>query len=147
MTALLLQLLSGLTHAMILFMIASGLALIFGVARTINFAHGAFFMVGAYLSATLGLFLPFGGASVYVAVLCSGVTVALLGGVVEVGMLRRVYRAPELYQLLLTFSLVLILNDAVRFFWGAENRLGPRPAGLTGAVTVLGESFPVAIQD
>jgi branched-chain amino acid transport system permease protein len=143
MTAIILQLLSGLTHAMILFLIASGLALIFGVARTINFAHGSFFMLGAYLSATAAGGLPVGDARVYAGMVCAALLVAVLGGIVEMGLLRRVYRAPELYQLLLTFALVLILNDAVRFFWGAENRLGPRPSGLGGAVSILGAPFPV----
>lgn len=143
MIPFILQILSGLTHAMILFLAASGLALIFGVARTINFAHGSFFMVGAYLAATLGRILPLGGANVYVGILCAAAVVAGVGAVVEVGLLRRVYRTVELHQLLLTFALVLIVNDGVRFLWGAENRLGPRPVGLTGAIPILGASFPV----
>ena len=67
MTALLLQLLAGLTHAMILFLIASGLSLIFGVTRTINFAHGSLYMLAAYLTVTLGTVLPFGSLSPYAA--------------------------------------------------------------------------------
>ncbi len=69
MNALLLQFLSGLSHAMILFLIASGLSLIFGVTRTINFAHGSFFMLAAYLTTTLGATLPLGDGSVYVGAL------------------------------------------------------------------------------
>jgi branched-chain amino acid transport system permease protein len=142
MTALLLQLLAGLTHAMILFLIASGLSLIFGVTRTINFAHGSLYMLAAYLTVTMGTVLPFGLLSPYAAMLLAPVGVALLGGIVEIGLVRRVYRAPELYQLLLTFALVLILGDVVRFFWGAEHRVGLKPPGLDGTVLVLGQLVP-----
>lgn len=142
MTALLLQLLAGLTHAMILFLIASGLSLIFGVTRTINFAHGSLYMLAAYLAASLGETLPLGGLSMYAAMLIAPLGVALLGGLIEVCFLRRVYRAPELYQLLLTFALVLVIGDGVKFFWGAENRIGLKPAGLDGSVPILGQRFP-----
>jgi len=143
MTAVLLQILAGLTHAMILFLIASGLSLIFGVTRTINFAHGSLYMVAAYVTLSLGSALPFGALNLYVSMLVAPLGVALLGGVIEVCFLRRVYRAPELYQLLLTFALVLIIGDGVRFFWGAENRIGVQPAGLDGSVSILGQLFPV----
>jgi branched-chain amino acid transport system permease protein len=142
MTGLFAQLLAGLTHAMLLFLIASGLSLIFGVARIINFAHGAFFMLAAYLTATLTATLPLAGASFYAAALLATGALALLGGLVEVGLLRRIYRAPELYQLLLTFALVLLIGDGVKFLWGAENRAGPQPGGLTGAVHLFGLAIP-----
>ncbi len=142
MTAFLLQTLAGLTHAMILFLIASGLSLIFGVTRTINFAHGSLYMLAAYLAATLGSVLPFGPLGPYVGMLIAPAVVAVLGACIEWGFLRRVYRAPELYQLLLTFGLVLIIGDAVRFFWGAEHRIGPAPPGLDGSVVFLGQRLP-----
>ena len=142
MIALLLQILSGLTHAMILFLIASGLSLIFGVTRTINFAHGSFYMLAAYLTLSLGAALPIGSLGVYGAMVVAPVIVALLGGLIEVGFLRRVYRSPELYQLLLTFALVLVIGDAVKFFWGSEHRIGPRPPGLDGSVSILGQLVP-----
>lgn len=142
MTALLLQVLAGLTHAMILFLIASGLSLIFGVTRTINFAHGSLYMLAAYLAASLGPALPLGGLSMYAAMVIAPLGVALLGSVIEVCFLRRVYRAPELYQLLLTFALVLVIGDGVKFWWGAENRIGFKPAGLDGSILILGQLFP-----
>lgn len=142
MTALLLQVLAGLTHAMILFLIASGLSLIFGVTRTINFAHGSLYMLAAYLAASLGQTLPWGGLSMYAAMLIAPLGVAVLGSLIEVCFLRRVYRAPELYQLLLTFALVLVIGDGVKFFWGAEHRIGLKPAGLDGSVAILGQLFP-----
>lgn len=142
MSLLLLQGLTGLTNAMFLFLVASGLSLIFGVTRIINFAHGGFFMLGAYLAATLTSLLPASGWGYYLGLLLASLGVALVGGLVEVGLLRRIYGAPALYQLLLTFALVLVLGDAVRFCWGPENRLGPSPPGLSGVVSILGQPFP-----
>src|SRR5262245_53971727 len=103
---MLIQLLSGLAHAMVLFLIASGLSLIFGVTRIVNFAHGSFYMLAAYLTYSLASALPLGGLAFYAAVVFAAVAAGLLGLVVEVVLLRRVYRAPELYRLLLTFALV-----------------------------------------
>src|SRR5262245_25823236 len=136
------QLLSGLANAMFLFLVASGLSLIFGVTRIVNFAHGSFYMLAAYLTYTLVGVLPLGPAAFYVGVLLAAALVAALGGLVEVLLLRRVYRAPELYQLLLTFALVLVAADAVRFIWGADNKTGPEAPGLAGSVRVLGQLFP-----
>jgi branched-chain amino acid transport system permease protein len=139
---ILLQLLSGLAHAMVLFLIASGLSLIFGVTRIVNFAHGSFYMLAAYLTYTLTAMLPLGPASFYLAVVLAAVAIGLVGLVVEVGLLRRVYRAPELYQLLLTFALVLIVSDVVALVWGRENKTGPTAPGLAGSVRIAGQLFP-----
>jgi branched-chain amino acid transport system permease protein len=136
------QLLSGLAHAMVLFLISAGLSLIFGVTRIVNFAHGSLYMLAAYLTYTLTAALPLGPASFYVAVLLAATTVGVVGLAVEVGLLRRVYRAPELYQLLLTFALVLVVADVVRLFWGSENKTGPAAPGLAGSVSILGQLFP-----
>ncbi len=137
-----LQSLAGLANAMFLFLVASGLSLIFGVSRIVNFAHGSFYMLAAYLTHTLLALLPESPWRFWLALLLAPAAVALLGGLVEVGLLRRVYRAPELYQLLLTFGLVLIAGDAVRWLWGTENRSVPLPPGLAGSVSVLGQPFP-----
>lgn len=137
-----LQALAGLANAMFLFLVASGLSLIFGVSRIVNFAHGSFYMLAAYLTHTLLEVLPPAAPRFLLAVLIAPAAVGLLGGLVEMGLLRRVYRAPELYQLLLTFGLVLIAGDAVRYLWGTGNRSVPLPAGLAGAVPVLGRPFP-----
>ncbi|HEY3066004.1 MAG TPA: ABC transporter permease [Methylomirabilota bacterium] len=139
---ILIQLLSGLAHAMVLFLIASGLSLIFGVTRIVNFAHGSFYMLAAYLTYSLATALPLGRGSFYVAVILAALAVAVLGIVVEVVLLRRVYRAPELYQLLLTFALVLVIADVVAFVWGTENKTGPAAPGLAGAVPIAGQLFP-----
>jgi branched-chain amino acid transport system permease protein len=142
MSLLLVQLLSGLANAMFLFLIASGLSLIFGVTRIVNFAHGSFYMLAAYLTYSLAAALPGGPAAFYLAALLAALAVAAIGGLVEVLLLRRVYRAPELYQLLLTFALVLITADVVRWVWGADNKTGPSAPGLAGSVPVAGQLFP-----
>ena len=139
---LLVQLLSGLANAMFLFLIASGLSLIFGVTRIVNFAHGSFYMLAAYLTYSLTAALPLGPRAFYAAALLAALLVAGLGGLVEALLLRRVYRAPELYQLLLTFALVLIVADAVRYLWGADNKTGPAAPGLAGSVSIAGQLFP-----
>jgi branched-chain amino acid transport system permease protein len=142
MSLLLVQLLSGLANAMFLFLIASGLSLIFGVTRIVNFAHGSFYMLAAYLTYSLAAALPGGPAAFYLAALLAALAVAAVGGLVEVLLLRRVYRAPELYQLLLTFALVLVTADLVRYLWGADNKTGPAAPGLAGSVPIAGQLFP-----
>ena len=139
---LLVQLLSGLAYAMVLFLIASGLTLIFGVTRVVNFAHGSLYMLAAYVTYTLATVLPLGAASFYVAVVLAAVSMGVVGLLIEVLLLRRVYRAPELYQLLLTFALVLVIADVVKLGWGSENKTGPTAPGLSGSVPIAGQLFP-----
>ncbi len=135
------QLLNGLAGASSLFLVAAGLSLIFGVTRIVNFAHGSFFMVGIYVAYSLVGAL---GTSVgfWPSLLLAALAVALLGALVEVLLLRRIYRAPELFQLLATFALGLVIKDGVLCLWGAEELLGPRAPGLTGSVLILGRQFP-----
>ncbi|MEK9662067.1 MAG: branched-chain amino acid ABC transporter permease, partial [Alphaproteobacteria bacterium] len=138
------QAINGLASAASLFLIASGLTIIFGVSRVINFAHGSLYMVGAYLawSLTQHLVPAFGGVGFWAAMLLAALGVGLIGLVVETVLLRRIYRAPELLQLLATFALVLVLQDATRAIWGPEDLLGPRAPGLDGAVDVFGHAVP-----
>jgi branched-chain amino acid transport system permease protein len=127
---------------MVLFLIASGLSLIFGVTRIVNFAHGSFYMLAAYMTYSLAAMLPLGPGAFYAAVLLAALATGLIGLVVEMTLLRRVYRAPELYQLLATFALVLVVSDVVAFVWGRENKTGPTAPGLAGSVRILGQLFP-----
>jgi branched-chain amino acid transport system permease protein len=120
-----------------LFLVAAGLSLIFGVTRIVNFAHGSLFMLGMYLAVALAPHLGF-WASVPLAALA----VAGLGAVMEAGLLRRLYGAPELLQLLATFALVLVIKDFTLWAWGPEDILGPRAPGLAGAVSIAGRPFP-----
>nr|WP_315431420.1 ABC transporter permease [uncultured Albidiferax sp.] len=135
------QLLNGLAGASSLFLVAAGLSLIFGVTRIVNFAHGSFFMVGTYVAYSLvehlGTRLGF-----WPAVLLAAVVVGVLGALLEMLLLRRIYKAPELFQLLATFALVLVIKDSVLWLWGPDELLGPRAPGLSGAVEILGRQFP-----
>jgi branched-chain amino acid transport system permease protein len=139
--ALLFQALNGLASASSLFFIGAGLSLIFGVTRIINIAHGSFYMLGLYLAYTfatkVGGVLGFWGG-----IVAAGLVVAALGAVIEILLLRRIYQAPELFQLLATFALVLVINDAAQYIWGSEDLLGPRAPGLRGSVEILGRNFP-----
>jgi branched-chain amino acid transport system permease protein len=138
----LLQILTGLASASALFLVGCGLSLIFGVTRIVNFAHGSFYMLGLYAAVSLtGWFAP-GPLGFWGGVLLAALAVAVLGAVIEMLVLRRLYGAPELYQLLATFALVLVIKDAALWAWGPEDLLGPKAPGLSGAIDVLGKRFP-----
>ena len=140
-SGLLVQLLNGLAGASSLFLVAAGLSLIFGVTRVVNFAHGSFFMLGVYIA--YNLVERFGaGLGFWPALALSALATGAIGALVEVLVLRRIYRAPELFQLLATFALVLVIKDAALWLWGPEDLLGPRAPGLSGAVDILGRRFP-----
>src|SRR5215218_618974 len=135
------QLLNGLAGASSMFLVAAGLSLIFGVTRIVNFAHGSFFMVGIYVAYTLVDRLGT-GLGFWPALLLAAVVVGVLGALIEIVLLRRIYKAPELFQLLATFALVLVIKDAVLALWGSEELLGPRAPGLREAVDLLGRRLP-----
>ena len=142
---LLVQLLTGLVSASSLFIVASGLTLVFGVTRIVNFAHGSLYMLGAYVAVTIVprlLDLAYGPATFWAGILLSALTVGLLGVAVEVLLLRRIYRAPELFQLLATFGLVLVAQDLVIQIFGPQDILGPRAPGLRAPVEILGHRLP-----
>ncbi|WP_287914019.1 ABC transporter permease [Comamonas sp.] len=140
-SGLLAQLLNGLASASSLFLVSVGLSLIFGVTRTINFAHGSFFMLGAYMAFTsVETLAPTIGF--WPALLLAPLACAALGALTEIGLLRRIYKAPELFQLLATFALVLVIKDAALWLWGPEELFGPRAAGLEGSIEILGRQFP-----
>jgi branched-chain amino acid transport system permease protein len=136
-SAALLQFLNGLAGASSLFLVAAGLSLIFGVSRIVNFAHGSLFMLGMYLAVWLSERFGF-WASVPLAALAVGV----FGALIEIALLRRIYRAPELLQLLATFALVLLIKDFALWAWGPQDMLGPRAPGLAAAVVIAGRQFP-----
>lgn len=143
--SLLFQMINGLASASGLFLVAAGLSVIFGVSRIVNMAHGSFYMLGLYLAVTLagplGEVLP-AGFGYWGAVIVATLAMAGLGALTETVLLRRIYRAPELYQLLATFALALILNDVALWIWGPEDLLGPRAPGLTGSLDLLGRRLP-----
>jgi branched-subunit amino acid ABC-type transport system permease component len=139
MEFLLVQALNGLQYGMLLFLLAAGLSLIFGMLDVINFAHGTFYMLGAYVgltaSALTGSFWP--------ALVAAPLATAALGAAVEAGLLRRLPRGRgHLAQVLLTFGLALVGDELVKVLWGAEIRGLRPPAALAGSAVFLGVTFP-----
>ena len=139
--AVLFQALNGLATASGLFFVAAGLSLIFGVTRIVNIAHGSLYMLGTYIAVTFATKVG-GGLGFWGGIVATAVMVGLIGGAIEIVLLRRIYRAPELFQLLATFALVLVINDLTLWLWGPEDLLGPRAPGLRGAVEILGRLLP-----
>ena len=142
MEFLAIQFLNGLATASSLFLVASGLTIIFGVTRVVNFAHGSLYMLGAYIALTIVSQLPRDPWLYWSGILVASVVVGLVGVAIEMLLLRRIYQAPELFQLLATFGVVLVVEDVALWIWGPEDRLGPRAPGLRGAVEILGQRFP-----
>jgi len=134
--------LTGLAGASSLFLVASGLSLIFGVTRIVNFAHGSLYMLGAFIAYSLTNALPRTVLSFWTGMIAAALVVAVIGFVIERLLLRRLYASPELFQLLATFGIVLVVQDVALKIWGAEDLLGPRAPGLRGAVAIFGQPFP-----
>jgi branched-chain amino acid transport system permease protein len=132
------QLLNALTLAGLLFLVSAGLSLVFGILRVVNFAHGVFYMLGAYLGYTTvmlsGWFWP--------ALLIVPPVVGALGALIESSTLRFIYRRPPIYQLLLTFGLALILEEAVRIVYGPTAKGIDPPASLQGAISLGSLLYP-----
>ncbi|UFS78497.1 ABC transporter permease [Tardiphaga sp. 37S4] len=139
--AFLFQALNGLSAASGLFFVAAGLSLIFGVTRIVNIAHGSLYMIGTYIAYSIATKVG-GAVGFWGGIVLTALLVALIGAAIEILLLRRIYRAPELFQLLATFALVLVINDATLWIWGPEDLLGPRAPGLTGSIEVLGRRLP-----
>ena len=136
------QFLGGLTAAMFLFLIASGLSLIFGVLRVLNFAHGSFYMLGAYLAWQVMHWTRHGSEWFWVAALAAALGIAVLGAVVERFLLRHLYDREELYQLLFTYGLVLVLGDVAKYLWGTQQLSVSRPPSFGGAFEMFGTVVP-----
>jgi branched-chain amino acid transport system permease protein len=138
------QALNGLAYAATLFLIAAGLGLVFGVMRITNFAHGSLAMLGAYIAYSLVMRL--GGAqstAIYLAsMLLAALAVGVIGIVLDRVLLSRLADLPELFQLLATFAVVLIVNDLSQRIWGPQELFAPRVPGFRGAVLIDGEPFP-----
>lgn len=132
--------LAGLSSGMFIWLVASGLTLIFGVLGVLNFAHGSFYMLGAYVCFTLMKHL---GPHFYLGLLLGPLAVAAVGWAMERFFLRRVYHLALPYQLLLTFAFVLIFDDLVTLLWGGASIRPPVAAGLDGSVLIVGRKFPV----
>ena len=124
------QLLNGLQYGLLLFLIASGLTLIFGIMGIINLAHGAMYMIGAYL--VYDLTMRFG--NFWLAILVAIPIAIALGLVIERLFLDTLYKRDHLYQVLLTFGLILVLNEAQRIIWGGDVHRVPVPAPFDASI-------------
>jgi branched-chain amino acid transport system permease protein len=132
--------LAGLSTGMFIWLVASGLTLIFGVLGVLNFAHGSFYMLGAYFCYAV---LHIQGNNFWVGLIVGPLAVCVIGFVVERFFLRYVYHLALPYQLLLTFAFVLIFDNLVNIIWGAGSIGSPSVPGLSGSVLILGRDFPV----
>jgi branched-chain amino acid transport system permease protein len=141
---LVIQILNSLFYASILFLIASGLTLVYGVMRIVNMAHGNLYALGAYVAAwVIGMLaarLP--SAALFLLLLVGAGAAALVGSILEPTMLRPLYRRAEEYQLLITFGLLLILEDLLRLGWGPYPLTASALSDALGSVTILGATYP-----
>ncbi|MFC3229742.1 branched-chain amino acid ABC transporter permease [Marinibaculum pumilum] len=119
------SLLNGVSYGLLLFMVSAGLTLIFGMMGVLNFAHSSFYMLGAYFGYSIARFSDF-----WLALLLAPLAVAVLGGLIEKYMLRRVHRHGHAHELLLTFGLVFIIEELVKMFYGHYSLENPMPAAL-----------------
>ncbi|MGI9486341.1 MAG: branched-chain amino acid ABC transporter permease [Geminicoccaceae bacterium] len=134
--------LDGIAYAALIFMVAVGLTLIFGVLRILNVAHGGFYAIGAYSAASLGLAIVGAGLSPWLtfpALLLAAVLVGgILGGLIEHTLLKRIYVKEEVLQLLVTFAVFMILEDVQRLVWGVQPYFAAEPLRLLGNVSLFG---------
>jgi branched-subunit amino acid ABC-type transport system permease component len=144
MDTLLIVVFGGMTRASVYFLIASGLTLVFGVAKVINFAHGSIFVLGMYI--TYSLVTSVFEANQYgfwFSLLMTPIILGVLGFILEALLLRRAYKKEHLIQLLITFGLVFILSDVYRIGWGVMPQNVPRPDILSGTLFFLNMPFPI----
>jgi len=139
MDILLLNILNGLSWGMLLFLIAVGLSTVFGVMGVLNFAHGSLFMLGAYLCMQAMQYFDSFWFGLLVGPLCA----VIVGVLIEKFLLKRIYDRDVSYQLLLTFAILLILDDAVRMIWGSGYHVVDPPAILSGIMSIASQDYPV----
>ncbi len=128
----------GLSLSFLLFLLAAGLTLIFGMLGVINFAHGALYMLGAYVSYQVVLVT----GSFWIGLLVAPLIVAAIGALMEMVTLKQVYERDHIYQLLLTFGLILVIDDATKIIWGMDYKQVPTPDLLAGPVDLFGSMIP-----
>jgi branched-chain amino acid transport system permease protein len=134
------QVLNGLQLGFMLFLLSAGLTLVFGVMNLINLAHGSFYMVGAYVAATVML----ASGSFMLALLVALLAAALCGFLVEIIVLRHLYHRDHLDQVLATFGLILFFNEAIRMIWGRQPLFMQVPEFLSGSIEIIpGVPYPL----
>jgi branched-subunit amino acid ABC-type transport system permease component len=140
-TLLFAQFLSGLSRGMMLFLIASGLSLIFGVMNILNFAHASLWLVGAYFCYTFWCLMEGYGFGMWVSIALASLALAAIGWFIEVVLIRRVYKRELPEQLLLTYGLILVIGDLIKLTWGVEDKIIARPPLVAGPVFFFGIPF------
>jgi branched-chain amino acid transport system permease protein len=142
MDLILVQLFNGISLGMIYVLMAVGLTVIFGMLNIINFAHGAVYALGAYLAFQFSVFLGEWSGSFWLVILISPLLTGLLGAMLEVVLIRKMYDAEHNYQILLTFGITLILQEVIIMIWGPVGKSVPMPKQLAGVVDLGTFSFP-----
>ena len=144
MDTLLTQILNSLFYASTLFLIASGLSLVYGVMRIVNMAHGNLYAFGAYVAAwAVGLAAStLHWSLLFVVLLVGALAAAAVGALLEPTLLRPLYRRPEEYQLLMTFGLLLILEDVMRLVWGPHPLTASALSDALGSISFMGVTYP-----
>ena len=132
------QFMSGLTQGMMLFLIAAGLSLIFGVMNILNFAHAALWLVGAYVCYSFWNLMQASSMALWISIPLAALTVAAVGWVIEVVLIKRIYQRELHEQLLLTYAMALIFGDLIKLTWGGQDKVIVRPALIQGPVQLLG---------
>jgi branched-chain amino acid transport system permease protein len=145
MSVFLIHILNALLYSSVLFLIAGGLSLIYGVMRILNLAHGNLYALGAFVTAwAIGLALEAGAPSavLYLLLPAGAVAAAAAGAVIERTLLRPFYKRPEEYQLLMTFGLLMILEDLIRFVWGPNPLSATTVYATLGSISIGGDRYP-----
>ena len=135
---MLVQILNGLVYGGLLYIVSVGLVLIFGLRRIVNFAHGSLFMLGAYVGFSVTAMAGF-----WDAILAAAIALALVGALLDIAILQPLQREDPIVTVLVTFGLLLILEDFAQFVWGKDFLKMPVPSIFAGSVSIFGESFPV----
>lgn len=131
--------LNGLTFSMVLFIVATGINISFGILGVVNFAHGVLFLLGAYFTYSI---IQMGG-NFWISLLLVPLLIGLIGGIMEYFFIRHLYKRHHAYSMLLTFAMVLALYDLIRLIWGSEVKTISPPTVFSGAVSIFGKDFPV----
>lgn len=142
LSALIEQILVGLSRTTILFIVSSGLSLVLGVLRIPNVAHGSLYMIGAFLTYTLFTLLGHGTAGFFMALALAPLGVGLISFIVERGLFRHLYEREHLMLLLFTFAFMLVFGDLVKMIWGSDYRSLTAPEFLQGSFSIRGLPFP-----
>jgi branched-chain amino acid transport system permease protein len=142
LSALMQQILVGLSRTTILFIVASGLSLVLGVLRIPNVAHGSLYMIGAFLTYTIVMWTGQTTAGFFLALVLAPLGVALISFFVERGLFRHLYEREHLMLLLFTFAFMLVFGDMVKLIWGSDYRSVTAPAFLQGSFSIRGLPFP-----